>query len=195
MGQVFCVISILNCASKISHNFYVLLLGRFLSGVSTSCLYSVFESWYVSEHQSRGLEMSLVSSTMAILTTFNSMLAISAGLVSDLMVRQLDLPVLAPFLAAIPCLGLSCLVMTFWCENYGSQAPLLSNYRQGCMSSSPPSLLSSNCSTNSQLLSGLRIIWSNGQIIKLGLVQSCVESSMFIFVYMWTPTLSAVRII
>ena len=136
MGQVCCVISILNCASKISHNFYVLLVGRFLSGVSTSCLYSVFESWYVSEHQSRGLEMSLVSSTMALLTTFNSLLAISAGLVSDLMVRQLDLPVLAPFLAAIPCLGLSCLVMSFWSENYGSQAPVLTNYRQGCMSSS-----------------------------------------------------------
>ena len=45
LGQVFCVVSILNCASKISHNFYVLLVGRFLSGVSTSCLYSVFESW------------------------------------------------------------------------------------------------------------------------------------------------------
>ena len=46
---------------------------------------------------------------MSLLTTFNSLLAISAGLVSDLMVRQLDLPVLAPFLAAIPCLALSCL--------------------------------------------------------------------------------------
>ena len=81
--------------------------------------------------------MSLVSSTMALLTTFNSLLAISAGLVSDLMVRQLELPVLAPFLAAIPCLGLSCLLMSgLWTENYGSQAPVLSNYRQGCMSSS-----------------------------------------------------------
>ena len=45
MGQVFCAICILNCASKLSHNFYLLLAGRFLSGVSTSCLYSVFESW------------------------------------------------------------------------------------------------------------------------------------------------------
>ena len=45
LGQVFCLISILNCVSKLSHNFYLLLLGRFLSGVSTSCLYSVFESW------------------------------------------------------------------------------------------------------------------------------------------------------
>ena len=80
-----------------------------------------------------------MSSTMSLLTTFNSLLAISAGLVSDLLVRQLDLPVLAPFLAAIPCLGLSCLLMSWlWTENYGSQAPVLTNYRQGGMSSSSP---------------------------------------------------------
>ena len=80
-----------------------------------------------------------MSSTMSLLTTFNSLLAISAGLVSDLMVRQLHLPVLAPFLAAIPCLALSCLIMSsLWTENYGSQAPVLTNYRQGCMSSSLP---------------------------------------------------------
>ena len=93
----------------------------------------------MSEHHSRGLEVSLVSRTMALLTTFNSLLAISAGLVSDLMVRQLDLPVLAPFLAAVPCLCLSCLVMSLWTENYGSQAPVLSNYSQGSMSSSSSS--------------------------------------------------------
>ena len=132
-----------------------------------------------------------MSSTMSLLTSLNSLLAISAGLVSDLLVRQLDLPVLAPFLAAVPCLALSCLIMSsLWPENYGSQEPVLTNYRQGCRSSSLLQLIS----VNTKLLSGLRIIWSNSQIVMLGIVQSCVESSMFIFVYMWTPTLSAVRI-
>ena len=59
----------------------------------------------MSEHHSRGLEGSLVSSTMSLLTSLNSLLAISAGLVSDLLVRQLDLPVLAAFLAAWAYLG------------------------------------------------------------------------------------------
>ena len=44
------------------------------------------------------------------------------------------------------------------------------------------------------IIPGLRIIVNSSQIVSLGLVQSCVESSMFIFVYMWTPTLSAVRL-
>ena len=74
-------------------SFYVLLLGRILSGVSTSCLYSVFEvnlnkqltesrrytfdnygmkprrpfqSWYVAEHKSRGLPTETLSSTLAL---------------------------------------------------------------------------------------------------------------------------------
>ena len=38
----------------------------------------------------------------------------------------------------------------------------------------------------------MKIILGDARIMKLGLVQAAVESSMFIFVYMWTPTLSAV---
>ena len=77
-------------------SFPVLLLGRLLSGVSTSCLYSVFESWwdrenltsniikislhrYVNEHKSRGLPSSLLAGTMALVTSCNSALAITAG--------------------------------------------------------------------------------------------------------------------
>ena len=87
---------------------------------------------YVSEHQSRDLPASMLYSTMSLVTTINSLLAISAGLVADLMVRQLSLPVLAPFLAAIPCLATSLLIMScLWPENYGSQAPVLSNYAEG----------------------------------------------------------------
>ena len=39
---------------------------------------------------------------------------------------------------------------------------------------------------------GVKIILGDGRIMKLGLVQAATESAMFIFVYMWTPTLSAV---
>ena len=75
---------------QIFPSFYVLLLGRILSGVSTSCLYSVFEvinptsrrkktilseskirrntfqSWYVAEHKARGLPNETLSSTLAL---------------------------------------------------------------------------------------------------------------------------------
>ena len=87
------------------------------------------------------------------------------------MVRQASLPVLAPFLAAVPCLAAALLVITsHWPENFGNSGDsLLQMYKEG-----------------------VSFIISDYNILKIGLVQATVESSMFIFVYLWTPTLSAV---
>jgi len=170
MGQVFCVICALNCFLKIFPNFYILLFGRILSGVSTSCLYSVFESWFVAEHKARGLPKETLSSTLALVTTCNSLLAIFAGLLSDLLVRGLSLGPLAPFLAAIPCLAAGLFTISLgWTENYGSQTgSLVEKYREGASS-----------------------IFASPTILRLGIVQALVEASMFTFVFLWTPTLSA----
>jgi hypothetical protein len=43
--QVFCVVYGLCCLSKVFPSFWVLFTGRVFGGISTSCLYSVFESW------------------------------------------------------------------------------------------------------------------------------------------------------
>ena len=50
MAIMFGVLYGLSCITKLWGNFYVLLLGRLLGGVSTSLLFSVFESWMVYEH-------------------------------------------------------------------------------------------------------------------------------------------------
>ena len=42
----------LGCFTKHVPSFWVLFAGRILCGIATSLLYSVFESWVVSEHQS-----------------------------------------------------------------------------------------------------------------------------------------------
>ena len=77
----------------------------------------------------------------------------------------------APFLTAVPCLAAALLVITrSWPENFGNSGDsLLTMYREG-----------------------VTIILGDSRILKIGLVQATVESSMFIFVYLWTPTLSAV---
>eukprot|EP00090_Calanus_glacialis_P000829 TRINITY_DN10585_c0_g1_i4.p1 TRINITY_DN10585_c0_g1~~TRINITY_DN10585_c0_g1_i4.p1 ORF type:complete len:439 (+),score=69.59 TRINITY_DN10585_c0_g1_i4:40-1356(+) len=169
LGQVFCIICGLSCLTKISPNFYVLLFGRILSGVSTSCLYSVFESWYVSEHKSQDLPTADISSTLALITTANSVLAITAGLFSDFLVQGLSLGPLAPFIVAIPCLASGLILISLkWTENYGSKTSVLELYKEGA-----------------------KIIWSNWPIMQIGIIQGLVESSMFIFVYLWTPTLSS----
>ena len=131
---------------QIFPSFYVLLLGRILSGVSTSCLYSVFEvinqtskknnnivriknkTQYISELVCCGAQGSRIAQRNALIdsctgrgqirityfqnqkvllfltsqvTTCNCLLAIFAGLLSDLLVRGFSLGPLAPFLAAL----------------------------------------------------------------------------------------------
>ena len=61
----------------------------------------LLQSWFVSSHKSLGLPPSHLSSTLALVTTSNSLLAIFAGLLADLLVRGLGLGPLAPFLAAV----------------------------------------------------------------------------------------------
>ena len=39
-------------------------------------------------------------------------------------------------------------------------------------------------------MSGLDIIFKDSSILCVGVVQSIVESSMYIFVFLWTPVLS-----
>jgi len=169
LGQIFCIICGLSCLTKISPNFYVLLAGRILSGVSTSCLYSVFECWYVSEHKSRDLPADSIPSTLAMVTAANSLIAITAGLFSDFLVQGLSLGPLAPFIVAVPCLGVGLVIISCtWTENYGTNTSVLETYKEGA-----------------------KIILADLSIMKVGIVQSLVESSMFIFVYLWTPTLSS----
>lgn len=60
-----------------------LLLGRVLGGLSTSLLFSAFESWMVSEHRKLGFEEDLLASTFAISSWGNAFMAICAGFLAQ----------------------------------------------------------------------------------------------------------------
>ncbi|XP_023334222.1 molybdate-anion transporter [Eurytemora carolleeae] len=170
MALVFCLVYGICCLTKISGNLQILLIGRIFGGISTSCLHSVFESWYVSEHKNNSFDSGEISNTLSLLALINSNLAIFAGILADVLVRDLEFAPTAPFLLAIPILTLSFFVIgIFWKENYGDRdINVLQTYKQG-----------------------YKTIISNSNILRIGAVQALVESSMFTFVYLWTPTLSA----
>ena len=60
-----------------------LIAGRILGGLSTSLLFSAFESWMVSEHRKRGFSEELLSSTFAISSWGNGVMAIFAGILAQ----------------------------------------------------------------------------------------------------------------
>lgn len=94
-------------------NIIILFLGRILGGVSTTLMYSVFESWMVTEYHRQRLDEAggSLNDIFGIMTTLNSIVAITAGLfaqaISDFIGTQK-----APFLTAVICLVLAFLAIS-----------------------------------------------------------------------------------
>ena len=90
----------------------VLMLGRALGGLATSLLCSTFESWYVQQHlYTHNFPPAWLGDTFSRVTFYNGLLAIIAGLLSSFLAETLQLGPLAPFLAAVPLLGLCALTI------------------------------------------------------------------------------------
>ena len=132
-----------------------------MGGISTSLLFSVFESWYVGQHLELKLPSEWMSKTFATSTFANGLLAIGAGMVANYLAENLNYGPAAPFAVAVPCFALCFLIVTFtWSENYGNQQTLLwQSYKEGAS-----------------------LIWQHRPILWIGMVQSIVESCMYIFV-------------
>ncbi len=64
-------------------NMPTLLIGRILGGLSTSLLFTAFESWMVSEHRKRGFAEEWLSSTFSISSWGNGFIAICAGFLAQ----------------------------------------------------------------------------------------------------------------
>jgi hypothetical protein len=125
----------LSCITKHSSKYWVLMVGRLLGGISTSLLFSAFESWAVAAHAQAGFESSLLSDlfTKAVFLG-NGLMAIAAGLVGNVLVEDLGLGPVAPFDAAVVVLVLGGIAIHMtWEENYGdkgSSRPLAAQFRQ-----------------------------------------------------------------
>jgi len=171
MCIIFCLLYSLCCLSKLSSNFTSLLIGRVLGGISTSVLFSVFESWYIHQHTVRkSYPVSWLSLTFSKATFFNGVLAIVAGIVAEVGVEGFNLGPVAPFVMAVPWLIIAAVFITLtWEENYGEQDL---NWIVSCRE-------------------GLHTIINDRRILSLGMVQSIFESNMYIFVFLWTPVLEA----
>lgn len=168
----YCIVYILSCITKHSPEYKVLMLGRVLGGVSTSLLFSAFESWLVAEHNKRSFEQQWLSVAFSeAIFLGNGLVAILSGLVGNLLVDAFGLGPVAPFDAAlcILAIGMS-IILSSWTENYGDPSEtrgLLSQFKGAAVA-----------------------IASDEKIALLGAIQSLFEGSMYTFVFLWTPALS-----
>lgn len=168
----YCIVYILSCITKHSPEYKVLMLGRVLGGVSTSLLFSAFESWLVAEHNKRSFEQQWLSVAFSeAIFLVNGLVAILSGLVGNLLVDAFGLGPVAPFDAALCILAIGmAIILSSWTENYGDPSEtrgLLSQFKGAAVA-----------------------IASDEKIALLGAIQSLFEGSMYTFVFLWTPALS-----
>jgi len=168
MCLMFAVLYILSALTKLVQNYAVLFLGRFLSGVATSLLFSAFEAWMVSEHNKNGFDPALLSDTFSKATTYNGVIAVVAGLVASWLADRFGY--VAPFVfAIIPLILLSTIVLSTWTENYGN----------------------SSLDIVQTFSSAIKVLRADTKILLLGASQSLFEGSMYTFVFLWSPALTA----
>jgi MFS transporter, MFS domain-containing protein family, molybdate-anion transporter len=131
MCLVFCMIYTLSCLLILVPSLPFLFLGRIFGGISTSILYSAFESWLVSSANALALPSADLSSIFGKATLINGIVATTAGVVSNQLVATTT-DFASPFVASGMLLVLAGLgIRLSWSENYGSASS--SNENQGAM--------------------------------------------------------------
>lgn len=163
----FCVTYGLSCLSVLSSDLFILFIGRALGGLSTTLLYSVFETWMIAEYHKRELSGSLsLGSMLQMAMTLSSVVAIVAGVIGEAIVHYTGTKT-SPFMAAFVCLALAFIgINHLWSENYGE---LLVEKDQP--QTHPKSLL------------------TDRRILALTTTTTLFEGSMYLFVFFWAPTL------
>ncbi|KAM9785790.1 molybdate-anion transporter [Neosynchiropus ocellatus] len=189
---LFCLAYSACCLTKLSRDYFVLIAGRVLGGLSTSLLSTAFESWYLHRHvDARDFPREWIPGTFAKAATWNHGLAVGAGLVANTLAEWFRLGPVAPFLLAVPCLACCAwLVLTEWGREEADggpdadERPLIPGASAGVHGRpSAKARFYRSCQD------GLRCLLSDRRVLLLGGVQALFESVLYIFVFLWTPVL------
>lgn len=167
------------CLTKLSSNYIILLIGKILSGISTSILYSVFEAWYLNEHMNYYCFPSeWLNTTFSMATVYNGISAILAGVTGQALVEYFNFSPLASSLAAIPFLIVAFFKIRNWEEHNINQE----SYKDK----------NNNPSTKKMVSILFLLLNENKILLLLGLIQCLSETVMYVFIFSWTPILSYV---
>mmetsp|Transcript_16100 Transcript_16100/g.21078 ORF Transcript_16100/g.21078 Transcript_16100/m.21078 type:complete len:526 (-) Transcript_16100:670-2247(-) len=203
-----------SCATKHWNSYRILMVGRVLGGISTSLLFSVFDSWLVSEHTRLEIESSVLSNIFANAQAANSVVAILSGIFGEWLadlgplvklsdqskqstqrmnekIISNDGSIMAggyctPFDAAgvVLLLGGTYISMA-WSENYGGHLENKDHEgRNGSVKDIESSVFSS-------LKSGFITLFRDRRILLIGTISAFFEAAMYSFVFEWTPAVKA----
>ena len=162
-----------------------------LGGISTSILFSAFESWLISSAGTLALTQSQLSAIFGRATLVNGFVAFSAGIASDKLVESFD-TFTSPFIASGLVLIVSWVVIkSLWTENFGSSggATAFSDPFQLKRLGQAWSIVRRGKVTIFYGVTFIESFTIDTTLLTLGLTQTCFEGSMYLFVFAWVPSL------
>jgi len=182
MCLFFCLLYGTSCLLRYISNFYVLLFGRVLGGISTSLLFSCFEAWLIYEHNSKGFSSFLLSNTLTWASFLNGFTAIISGLIGNVVVTYFSYA--SPYGVAVIIFAISAYyIQCNWKENYGN------NETKNEIEENTGEENEESTKSSSALIEGTKVVLKNSTILSVGLIQSFFEAAMYIFVFLYCPVL------
>jgi MFS family permease len=118
-AMLYCFLEMIINYLELFPIFTGLIVSRMIGGITTNLLFSVFESWLVSEHRSRGFEEEKLEVILRDSTIVSNSAAIFSGYLAHCLAANLG--AVGPFQGAVvlTCVALI-LVWGMWTENYGT---------------------------------------------------------------------------
>lgn len=192
---LFAIIYALSCFTKHFHSFGILMIGRLLGGVATSLLFSVFEAWLIRAHADSNCEQYL-SNSFSWAAYGNSVIAILAGLIANHAASSFPMKPIAgnfnvggylnPFdISLVALLLCGFLAFTLWEENYGEDK------KRSVSETGQEETPQEGGKWYDGLKNAFIVVTRSREILLCGVISSIFEGSMYIFVFMWTPSLTS----
>ena len=175
---MYCVLEILIQALEHVNDFGVLLIGRVIGGLTTSLLFSAFESWLVAKHRAMGLSHASLEGIFASASIINGLMAIIAGIIARM--SFLASGDIGPFQVAAARRASRC-VFVLWWDDPSDHA------QQTSKKSSPSSAMSFTGLIANAWTDATR----SSATMTLGLSCALFEGAMYTFVFMWVPVLQS----
>ena len=128
----YCVLEIIINLLEQYPLFIGLIMSRVVGGITTNLLFSVFESWLVTEHRLRGFKEDKLEIILRDSTIVSNSAAILSGYIAHYLASYFG-PV-GPFEGAVAFTGLAMvLVRSMWTENFGNSnaiSPKATTFKQ-----------------------------------------------------------------
>eukprot|EP00592_Proboscia_alata_P000893 CAMPEP_0194373696 /NCGR_PEP_ID=MMETSP0174-20130528/22173_1 /TAXON_ID=216777 /ORGANISM="Proboscia alata, Strain PI-D3" /LENGTH=601 /DNA_ID=CAMNT_0039152943 /DNA_START=45 /DNA_END=1850 /DNA_ORIENTATION=+ len=151
-------------------NIYGLIASRVVGGITTNLLFTVFESWLVTEHRKRNFPEEKLEIILRDSVIGSNSSAIVSGFIAHHLADYLG-PV-GPFQGAVGFTTLALLLVFRWEENYGSNG-----------------VDDEEKSMTTYMKDAFNTIMSDSKIFRIGLIQGLTEGALQTFIFLWSPTM------